>query len=224
MKPIATALDYLQKETDCFYGQLLPTLFSLKKRLQNLQEQNLRHTGFILSNLQTSLHRRFVKFFELSPEVNEAIIASCFHPLFKLKWLPENLESERKRILNLCVNSMETMETMSDQTGTSTSDTDEDFFIFSYPKTEKQQSLQQLEFVSFLNDKSKSLSSLNNYLNVKKMFIRFNTSLCSSAAVKRLFSFAGFIQSPTRQSLSDKCFQKLIFLKGNRTYFNRNVV
>jgi len=36
MKPIATALDYLQKKTDCFCGQLLPTLFSLKQRLQNL--------------------------------------------------------------------------------------------------------------------------------------------------------------------------------------------
>ncbi|EFN74674.1 hypothetical protein EAG_05270, partial [Camponotus floridanus] len=110
MKPIATALDYLQKEKDCFYGQLLPTLFSLKQRLQNLQEKNLRHT----------------------------------------------------------------------------------------------------EFASFINDKSKSLSSLNTYPSVKKLFIRFNTSLCSSAAVERLFSFAGFIQSPTRQSLSDKCFQKLI--------------
>jgi len=163
MKPIATALDYLQKETDCFYGQLLPTLFSLKQRLHNLQEQNLRHTGFILSNLLTSLHKQFAKFFELSPEANEAIIASCFHPLFKLKWLPESLESKRKRIYNLCINSMETMETsMCEQTGsTSTSDTEEDFFIFSCPKTEKQ-SLQQLKFISFLNDKSKSLSSLNN--------------------------------------------------------------
>lgn len=226
MKPIATALDYLQKETDCFYGQLLPTLFSLKQRLQNLQEQNLRHTGFILSNLLTSLHKRFAKFFELSPEANEAIIASCFHPLFKLKWLPESLESERKRIYNLCVNSLETMEiSMSEQTSsTSTSDTEEDFFIFSCPKTEKQQSLQQLQFVSFLNDKSKFLSSLNNYPSVKKVFIRFNTSLCSSAAVERLFSFAGFIQSPTRQSLSDKSFQKLIFLKGNHTHLSNNMV
>lgn len=221
MKPIATALDYLQKEKDCFYGQLLPTLISLKQRLQNLQEKNLRHTGFILSNLLTSLHKRFAKFFELSPEANEAIIASCFHPLFKLKWLPESLESERKRIQNLCVNSMEIMKTsISEQAGTtsgSTSDTDEDFFIFSHPKTEKQQSQHQLEFASFINDKSKSLSSLNTYPSVKKLFIRFNTSLCSSAAVERLFSFAGFIQSPTRQSLSDKCFQKLIFLKGNYT-------
>nr|XP_012226038.1 PREDICTED: uncharacterized protein LOC105674340 isoform X1 [Linepithema humile] len=224
MKPIATALDYLQKETDCFYGQLLPILFSLKQRLQNLQEQNLQHTGFVLSNLLTSLHKRFAKFFELSPEVNEAIIASCFHPSFKLKWLSENLESERRRIQNLCVNSMETMETsMSEQATSPTSDTDKDFFIFSCPKTEKQQSQQQLEFVSFLNDKSKSLSSLNNYPSVKKLFIRFNTSLCSSAAVERLFSFAGFIQSPSRRSLSDKCFQKLIFLKGNHTYLNKNV-
>jgi len=123
-----TLNDYLQKETDCLYGQLLPTLFSLKQRLQNLQEQNLRHTGFILSNLLTSLHKRFAKCFELSPEANEAIIASCFHPLFKLKWLSESLKSERKRIYNFCVNSMETMETnMFEQTSsTSISDT-EDF-------------------------------------------------------------------------------------------------
>ena len=62
-----------------------------------------------------------------------------FLSIIKLKWLPENLGSE-KNIQNLCVNSMEIMETicMFEHIGTYTSDTDEDFFHLFRLKTEKQ--------------------------------------------------------------------------------------
>lgn len=38
MKPIACALDHLQSESNFNYGHLIPTLFSLKSRLQLLKE------------------------------------------------------------------------------------------------------------------------------------------------------------------------------------------
>lgn len=57
----------------------------------------------------------------------------------------------------------------------------------------------------------------SNYPRVKKAFIKFNTSLCSSAPVERLFSFAGFLHSPTRGLLSDKMFETLVFLKRRIT-------
>ncbi|KYN31159.1 hypothetical protein ALC56_14546 [Trachymyrmex septentrionalis] len=82
-----------RSDSNRFYGQLSPTLFLLKKRLQSFQKQNLQHIGFILS-----LH----------------------------KW---------------------------------------------------------------------SLSLLTNYLTVKKLFFKFNTSLCSFAAMEMLFFFAEFIYS-----------------------------
>lgn len=91
-----------------------------------------------------------------------------------------------------------------------------EFFIFN--ESNLQQSNVDTELISFFNDKQKTLDTLNNYPRVKKALIKFNTSLCSSAPVKRLFSFAGFIHSPTRGLLSDKMFETLVFLKGNKNY------
>ncbi|KAI4463185.1 transposase-related [Holotrichia oblita] len=222
MKPIASALDTLQKEIDCYYGQLLPTLFSLRHRLKDLQAKNLCHGTLIVNGMYLSLEKRFAKYFALSPEINEAILASCFHPAFKLRWLPEDLEPERKRIQNLCINAMEAVvsaeESREQSSSTSECDTEEEFFVFTSPNLEKKQSNTELQLVTFLNDKSKSLASLDNYTLVRLMFVRFNTSLCSSAPVERLFSFAGFICSPRRGSLSDSSFRKLLFLKGNKNF------
>lgn len=218
MKPIAMALDQLQGENNCYYGQLLPTLFSLKHRLKTLSEQNLHYFSLMVPKLCNSLVKRFTLFFQLSPEVNEAILATCFHPNFKMRWLPTTTDATEKiKIQNLCANALETLELASNDSSSTTNDDDDDFFVFSSPNNaqQREKSSVRLELNHYLSDKSKSLDSLDNYINIKNLFLRFNTSLCSSAPVERLFSFAGFIQNPRRSAMSDKQFEKLIFLKGN---------
>ena len=69
-----------------------------------------------------------------------------------------------------------------------------------------------------------NLLSLQNYPNIKKMFIRFNTSLCPSSLVEILFSLADFFHYPVRGSVSDTFFQKLILLKGNNSFIESNIV
>lgn len=98
MKPIACALDHLQSESHLYYGHLIPTLFSLRIRLQLLKEQNLRYTSNLIDLLLTSLDKRFQLYFDLSPEVNEAILGSYFHPAFKLRWIAEHDEVQKKKI------------------------------------------------------------------------------------------------------------------------------
>ncbi|KAF0769510.1 Uncharacterized protein FWK35_00001654, partial [Aphis craccivora] len=93
---------------------------------------------------------------------------------------------------------------------------DENFIVFSLQPVAKTVKKADLEVVTFFNDNSKSLNILNNYPIVKRLFIRFNTSLCSSAPVERMFSVVGFINNPTRNKLSDSTFEKLVFLKGNK--------
>lgn len=220
MKPIAAALDSLQAEKKCYYGQLLPTLISLKVHLKKLDERHLRHTAALPAALVHQLTIRFEKFFSLSPEVNEAILATCFHPCFKLRWFPEDLpNADCKRIEQLCSNALElylnSIKIQETDDKTVSSEEDDGFFVLSSPNNKKTDSRVDLEIVSYFNDRSRCLSSLNNYHNIKKLFIKYNTSLCSSAAVERLFSFAGFIHSPARGSLSDSLFEKLVFLKGN---------
>lgn len=63
-----------------------------------------------------------------------------------------------------------------------------------------------------------SLDCLTKYPIIRKLFVKCNTDLYSSTHVERLFSFAGFIMSPTRSCLSDTNFENLVFLKGNSDY------
>jgi len=49
-----------------------------------------------------------ILFLNLTPEANHAILVTCFHPTFKLRWLPEiTTDREKKRIQNLCINEIE---------------------------------------------------------------------------------------------------------------------
>jgi hypothetical protein len=56
------------------------------------------------------------------------------------------------------------------------------------------------------------------YPIVKKAFIRYNTTIPSSAPVERLFSFAGMIHNPKRNRLADNLFEQLVILKGNNNF------
>lgn len=225
LKPIATALDYIQGN-NCYYGKLLPTLMSVRTRLERLQDSNLRHFTSILPQLKESLERRFDKFFKLSLEVNGAILASCYHPSYKMRWLPESITpDERQRIQNLAMHALEANnkahESMmpGSSRSSSTSKEDDDFIVFvNRDNDQPQTSKMELELVSFLNNKSKELNILEQYPNIKNVFIQFNTSLCSSGPVERLFSLAGFIHSPTRGCLSDITFKNLVFMKGNSSF------
>ncbi|XP_024869998.1 uncharacterized protein LOC112453440 [Temnothorax curvispinosus] len=95
LSPIASALDRLQSENECYYSILMPTLFSLKLRMKMLHKKNLRFLDSVVAIFITSLEKIFEDFFNFSPKVNDAIIASCLHPAFKLKWLPKTMSSEK---------------------------------------------------------------------------------------------------------------------------------
>lgn len=174
--------------------------------------------------LNEQLLKRFYKYFTLSSTVNEAVIAACVHSQFKLKWLPKDLpESERRRIENLCINAVDQFVTKNPQIANQSSSEEEDsFFVLNNSVINQCESCSKLQLISFFNNKNKSMASLDNYSDVKKAFIRYNTSLCSSSPVERLFSFATFISYPARSSLSDTSFETLLFLKGNNKYTKLN--
>jgi len=73
----------------------------------------------------------------------------------------------------------------------------------------------ELETLRFLEDTRKDLLSLQQYPLIKLLFVRFNTTLPSSAPVERLFSFAGIIFNPHRRRLTPEILEKLVVLKGN---------
>lgn len=73
----------------------------------------------------------------------------------------------------------------------------------------------KIEVMHYLNNPNKELSSLLAYPHVKAAFVKYNTTLPSSAPVERLFSIGGLIATPRRNRLSDATFERLLMLKMN---------
>ena len=91
----------------------------------------------------------------------------------------------------------------------------EDFFSFT-AETAPESRIQNLQF---LNDSDKELIMLNRHPEIKKIFLRYNTTLPSSALVERLFSTAALILTKRRNKLHDNIFETLLLMKLNRDYW-----
>lgn len=74
----------------------------------------------------------------------------------------------------------------------------------------------RMEVLNYFNcpaaEDETDLSQLESY--IRKLFIKFDAILPSSAPVERIFSFAKMILRPQRQRLSPIMFEKLLVLKN----------
>ena len=95
-----------------------------------------------------------------------------------------------------------------------TSATWDDFFAFNQ-QTKEVESAQE-ELYRFLKSNNCGITTLNDYPAIKKLFIKYNTALPSSASVKRMFSVDGSIITPQRGHLLDDIIEYQILLKINK--------
>ena len=92
------------------------------------------------------------------------------------------------------------------------------FYDFQETESDATDSACKVEALQFLSDPSHELDQLKRYPTVAKAFVKFNTTVPSSAPVERLFSQAGLILTPRRNSLSDEFFETLLLLKKNANF------
>ena len=95
----------------------------------------------------------------------------------------------------------------------------DDYFGFSHNKA-KQKTMGtehsiEMSVLSFLEDRETTISSLKKQDVLRKLFVKYNTALPSSAAVERLFSLAGVTLTPNRNRLSDATFESLVLGRAN---------
>ena len=94
--------------------------------------------------------------------------------------------------------------------GPDTSGAQESFSVSSH-----QESTVKIETMHYLDNSDKELFSLLTYPHVKAAFVKYNTTLPSSAPVERLYNIGGLVATLRRNRLSDATFECLLMSKKN---------
>ncbi len=243
MKPIAIGLDKLQENS--YLAFLLPTLFSIRKRLLELFDHNVGMVRKLATNLYHHLQDRFTKMLNLDTSdkrVFHCVVATFTHPKFKMLWTSE--EEHHKIIKKAVLHAAQEMILADENDGngsgtpgsTVSATDDDDFFDLHKNHQKKMDSTSknnttttksmtltmtciEAEVMLFASNKSSNLSSLNEHSNVKKLFLKFNCVTPSSGPVERLFSFATLLNAPRRQNMTAENFHRMLFLHGNKKRF-----
>ncbi|KAG1960255.1 zinc finger BED domain-containing protein 4-like [Pimephales promelas] len=183
-KPVAFALDLLQGEEKCFLGIVIPTLLTLKRKLEE-KAANTRLFSQVIEDTVKAIDSGFKQVFDSS----DARLATATMPQFRLWWLPEE-EREALRA-QLITEVVQVDQTCTEETETNGGSVHEDDF-FSYGP-----------------------GSSGNKSGVKKVFIKFNTTLPSSSPVQQLFSNGANAVIPKGNHLSDEHFERVLLLRYN---------
>lgn len=198
MGPVAQAVDVLQGEKNCYLGYVIPTISRL---MEKLNAANAGITQPLQAALLSGLKKRFTELLS-NPEL---IMATITHPKFKMSYIPA--ESHATYLLRL---EQEINSQMGSVAPVSVSLDDDDFFANPNIQNGTVQ-----HHLAYLNDPATEVAMLQKHLQVKELFIKYNTVIPSSAPVERLFSTASLILTKHRNRLSDSMFEKLLLLKAN---------
>ncbi|XP_049307598.1 uncharacterized protein LOC125777271 [Bactrocera dorsalis] len=232
MGPIARALDYLQGENNVNYGCLIPTLMTLSNRLNKLQNKpEMQQVSSVVAKLKQRLRDRFDAFFTLKPGANIALTATVLTPDIKMSWIkvlqrikPEvtaadistlvlnticDFYAKDNRAFNAQILKSSELFANNRHFNFDLNDTDneEGTNATPEPSASDRRAFLTHHFFCYLNDNSRTDDTWVKHCSLKEAFVAFNTPLTSSAPVERLFSFAGIVNSPRRQSMSELSFE-----------------
>ena len=218
---VAAALDKVQGEDQAYLGSLLPTIAATAMKLSDLKTKNLQYCRPLVDALLSGISKRF----DNLQEDLECHLAAAFHPKFRLMWLEKYDQKKMcsvKSAMEKVVEEALKEEDHDDSIASSTDDEGLDFFnsITKTPeKHKKSVKVKAKNLVkNWLEASSKDVTNEAAFLGEKiysDLFLKYNTSIPSSAAVERLFSIGKDILRAKRASLSDSNFEMLIFMKGN---------
>ncbi|CAG5897710.1 unnamed protein product [Menidia menidia] len=212
--PLAFALELFQAEQKCYLGLVIPTVLSLKNKL-NEQKAAADYLGDVIGSLVMTIDARFQELFSST----EAKIATATTPQFRLWWMAA---SEREEMCSLLAAEAAQMDPGSvaeanTSRGLSTIESEDDFFSYGSAKANAHNQPRGVmdEIRKYVEGTGKSLECLQDFPRVKHLFLKYNTPLPSTAPVQRLFSQKGNLVTSQRNFLTDNYFERVQLLRYN---------
>lgn len=92
LKPLVIAMKLLEGETDCYIGQLIPTVMGLEKKFEQC-------SNLLMKPLAQALLSGVKARFETVLNSDDYIIPTMLHPKFKLSFLPEEHKLKYREVL-----------------------------------------------------------------------------------------------------------------------------
>lgn len=215
LEPLSKGLDILQGEDHCYYGTLLPTLYTIVKRTKaEIPNLSAATTGLAYA-IESAIKRRFDDIFESK----EAIIAALVSPKFKVKWVDSQENKDRyKQMMIDELRDLESVAITGDDLNAATQDEKKrDFYDFDTEDDEPTEDVVENEAAEYFRN-AKSLDCLCKYPKIKQLFLKYNVTIPSSAPVERLFSLGSLVLSSKRNRLTDGKFEKILLMRYNKHF------
>ena len=89
---------------------------------------------------------------------------------------------------------------------------DEEFFVFGKANRADKSTAEE-EVWRFLDDTVKTMDSLHAFPLIKQVFMKYNTTLPSSAPVEHLFSYGGNVLTSSHSQISDDHMEQVLLLR-----------
>lgn len=234
MAPVAVALNQIRGEKQCYLGCLIPTLIVTKKKLVDLKTNSkLRFCEPLVNSLLAAIDKRFTTTFE----DEECLLATAFHPKFRLMWMRafdetltkrSEVEARMEKKVEELLQRTE-LETTRNTSSTEVQDMESaDYYSsicddddYTEDHGRQRSTKYRAAHIVKLWLQAKSTDSLadpafNSEKVLIDLFLRYNTAVPSGAVVERLFSsLCKDIYRAKRSSLSDENFNAFMFIKGN---------
>lgn len=222
MKPIANSLDRLQGEKNCGQGYILPTLTTMLLNIRMLEGSPLLKS--FQETMLKLIEKRFKNHLKIEGTNKDLVLATMSTPRLKTKFTRDEIDwsSARNILITECNNLSSYQTDLITEEAYENSQSDDEFFVTYNPKSNRRSSVEQnieAEVDRYLNDDRREIKILNEYPIIKKVYLKFNTTLCSSGAIERVFSQSSLIFTPRRNRISATNFEACLLLKYNRKLF-----
>ena len=216
LKPLARGLDILQGEDNCFYGTLLPTLETILKKVRAMKSEISSTTLGLAICIEDSIQQRFSRVFES----RDAILSAISHPKFKLKWVEGQLKKDQYKLMFIDEmrkydDEMSVVEDRNPEPDAASQK--KDFYEFKSDEEESSRDSVKVEAAEYLSV-AKKIECLHKFPTIKRVFLKYNTTIPSSAPVERLFSLGNVVLTPRRNKLTPSRFERLLLLRYNKGF------